>query len=45
VKLSEKSVDEEGRHIVQVRHKMANQKGTTMATAIAELQLPKKLAR
>ena len=34
----------EGRHIVQVKHKMANQKGTTMATALAEIQLPKKPA-
>jgi hypothetical protein len=38
----DKSVDPEGRHIVQVRHKMANQKGTTMATAMAEIQLPKR---
>jgi hypothetical protein len=41
----EKSVDPEGRHIVQVKHKMANQKGTTMATATAEIQLPKKPGR
>ena len=41
----DKSVDSEGRHIVQVRHKMANQKGTTMATAVAEIQLPKKPGR
>jgi acyl dehydratase len=38
----DKMVDEEGRHIVQVKHLMANQKGTTMATAIAEIMLPKK---
>jgi acyl dehydratase len=37
-----KIVDEEGRHVVQVRHKMANQKGATMCTAIAEVQLPKR---
>jgi hypothetical protein len=41
----EKSVDKDGRHLVQVKHKMANQKNTTMATAIAEIQLPKKPAR
>ena len=36
------AVDEDGRHLVQVKHKMANQKGTTMATAMAEIQLPKR---
>jgi hypothetical protein len=39
----EKFVDKDGRHLVQVKHKMANQKGTTMATAVAEIQLPKRL--
>ena len=38
----DKMVDEQGRHLVQVKHKMANQKGTTMATATAEIRLPKK---
>ena len=38
----DKMVDEDGRHLVQVKHKMANQNGTTMCTAIAEIQLPKK---
>jgi len=38
----EKFVDEEGRHLVQVKSKMATQKGTTMCTATAEIQLPKK---
>lgn len=37
-----KSVDEEGRNIVNVSCKMANQHGTTMATAKAEIELPKK---
>jgi hypothetical protein len=37
-----KMVDEEGRHLVQVDCKMANQLGTTMATAEAEIELPKK---
>jgi hypothetical protein len=35
-------VDEEGRNLVQVSVKMANQLGTTMATAKAEIELPKK---
>jgi acyl dehydratase len=38
----DKLVDEKGRHLVQVKHKMLNQKGVTMCTATAEVQLPKK---
>jgi hypothetical protein len=38
----DKKVDEQGRNIVQVDFKMTNQLGTTMATAKAELELPKK---
>lgn len=38
----DKSVDEQGRSIVQVDFKMTNQLGTTMATAKAEIQLPKR---
>lgn len=38
----DKLVDEEGRHLIQVKQLMANQKGTTMCTATAEIQLPKK---
>jgi acyl dehydratase len=38
----DKLVDEKGRSLVQVKHKMANQKGVTMCTATAEIQLPKK---
>jgi acyl dehydratase len=38
----DKKVDEQGRNIVQVDVKMANQLGTTMATAKAEIELPKK---
>lgn len=38
----DKMVDTEGRNIVQVSVKMANQLGTTMATAKAEIELPKK---
>ena len=38
----DKRVDEEGRHVVHVDCKMANQLGTTMATAKAEIELPKK---
>lgn len=37
-----KSIDEKGRHLVHVRHLMANQKGTTMATGTAEIALPKR---
>lgn len=38
----DKSVDEQGRPIVQVDFKMSNQLGTTLATATAEIELPKK---
>jgi hypothetical protein len=38
----DKKVDEQGRNIVQVDFKMTNQLGTTMATAKAEIELPKK---
>ena len=38
----DKMVDEEGRHLVQVKHLMKNQKGTTMCTGVAEIALPKK---
>jgi hypothetical protein len=37
-----KLVDEQGRSVVQVDSKMANQLGTTMATAKAEIELPKR---
>ena len=37
-----KLVDGEGRHVVQVSSKMANQLGTILATAKAEIELPKK---
>ena len=38
----DKAIDKEGRPLVQVDCKMANQHGTTMATARAEIQLPRK---
>lgn len=38
----DKLVDEEGRNVVQVNCKMSNQLGATMATAKAEIELPKK---
>ena len=38
----EKLVDERGRHLVRVVHKMANQKGVTMCTAKVEVRLPKR---
>jgi hypothetical protein len=37
----EKLVDDEGRHMVRVMHRMANQKGTTLCTGSAEIVLPK----
>ena len=37
-----KEVDDEGRHIVQVKHKMANQNDVILATGTAEVELPKK---
>ena len=38
----DKLIDEQGRPVVQVDFKMTSQLGTTMATAKAEIQLPKK---
>jgi hypothetical protein len=38
----DKSLDEKGRSIVQVDFKMTNQLGTTMSTAKAEIELPKR---
>ncbi|MET1756280.1 MaoC family dehydratase N-terminal domain-containing protein [Novosphingobium sp. RD2P27] len=38
----DKTVDEEGRHLVHVKHKMVNQRGVTMCTGTAEIKLPKK---
>ena len=38
----DKMVDDEGRNVVQVDMKMKNQTGVTMATAIAEIELPLK---
>jgi N-terminal half of MaoC dehydratase len=40
----DKMVDEQGINLVQVDCKMANQAGTTLATAKAEIQLPTKSA-
>ncbi len=37
----DKLVDADGRHLVQVKHKMVNQKGTTLCTGTAEVELPK----
>ena len=37
-----KTVDEEGRNLVQVDFRMTNQLKETMATAKAEIELPKK---
>jgi len=38
----DKSIDEEGRHIVQIKHKGANQNGVVLFTGTAEVALPKK---
>ena len=38
----DKMVDDEGRHIVQIKHKMANQNDVILATGTAEVALPKK---
>ncbi len=40
--VTDKLVDEQGRNLVQVDCKMKNQLGTTMATAKAEIELPRK---
>ncbi len=37
-----KSVDEQGRHLIHVKHLMATHTGTTMATGTGEIVLPKK---
>jgi len=41
-KVIDKMVDEKGRNVVQVDFKMTNQLGVTMATATAEIELPKR---
>lgn len=38
----DKNIDEGGRHLVQVKHLMKNQKGKTMCAGTAEIELPKK---
>jgi N-terminal half of MaoC dehydratase len=38
----DKLIDADGRNVIQVSVKMANQLGTTMATAKAEIELPKR---
>lgn len=38
----DKMVDSEGHHVIHVKQLMANQKGPTICTATAEIQLPKK---
>ena len=40
----DKFVDEDGRHRVQVDCRMANQAGAVLATAKAEIELPKRPA-
>ncbi|PNU05072.1 FAS1-like dehydratase domain-containing protein [Novosphingobium guangzhouense] len=38
----DKMIDGEGRHLVQVKHLMQNQKGVKMCMGLAEIELPKK---
>lgn len=38
----DKSVDEDGRHLVHVKHLMTNHRGITMCTGTAEIALPSK---
>ena len=38
----DKTIDEQGRHLVHVKHRMENQLGTVMATGSAKIALPKK---
>jgi len=40
----DKLIDDQGRHVVQVKHLMQNQKGTKMCLGTAEIQLPVKPA-
>jgi hypothetical protein len=40
----DKSIDEQGRALIHVKHLMTNQKGTTMCTGTAEVSLPRKSA-
>jgi acyl dehydratase len=42
--VTEKSVDEDGRHLIHVKHRMETQTGTVMATGTAQIALPKKPA-
>jgi len=37
-----KSVDEQGRHLIHVKHLMATHTGSTMAAGTAEIALPKR---
>lgn len=38
----DKFVDDEGRHLVQVKHLMENQRGVKMCNGMAEIELPKR---
>ncbi len=38
----DKLVDDEGRHLIQVKHRMANQQDTTLCSGTAEIRLPSK---
>jgi acyl dehydratase len=38
----DKMIDEQGRHLIQVKHRMADQRGSAMAVGTAEIELPKR---
>lgn len=38
----DKMVDEEGRHLIQIKHLMENQKGVKVCLGVAEIELPRK---
>jgi hypothetical protein len=40
--IEDKFIDDQGRHIAQVRHVMTNQHGVTLARGIGEVILPKE---
>jgi acyl dehydratase len=40
--ICDKVVDAQGRHLVQVKHRMHNQKGVVLCSGSAEIQLPKR---
>lgn len=35
-------IDETGRHLIHVKHRMTNQRGTMMCAGVAEISLPRR---